>query len=352
MNETNPEDRINSAWTVSRSRIARGIKLFIALTMVGMFIIIYRSSFGASIAYLRDFSLIHLLIILALLLMDWTLGGARIYIFARRIQPDYPYLACLKANLANIFMGGVTPSQTGGGAGQIYVLYREGMGGVDATVISFLGFINTALFLPICGIVITLFIGAKPGNIAFRYFSVTTMLLFGTIIFLVVFSLFDPKRFERGVHRFLRVLPVIGKRIDGSKALQKIFETFLRYHALMLYFIKRGKLVFATAFIITVIVYFSKFLVAYLVVDGLGIEADFFQVMYLQLIIFLIFYFAPTPGASGLAEVSSALIMGQVIPKSYEGIFVLLWRFFTLFLGMIVGGFVMVRYLVKSDREG
>lgn len=352
MNETDPGKSVNNERTVSRSRIAKGIKLFIALTMVGMLIILYRSSFGASIAYLRDFSPIHLPIIIGLLLLDWTLGGARIYIFARRIRPDYPYLACLKANLANIFMGGVTPSQTGGGAGQIYVLYREGMGGIDATVISFLGFINTAVFLPLCGIVITFFIKARPANIAFRYFSITTMLLFGSIIFLVIFSLFDPVRFERGVHRFLRVLPVIGRRIDGSRALQKIFEAIQRYHSLMLFFIKRGKLVIAMAFIITVVVYSSKFLVAYLVIGGLGITADFFQVMYLQLIIFLIFYFAPTPGASGLAEVSSALIMGQVIPKSYEGIFVLLWRFFTLFLGMIVGGFVMVRYLLKENRDG
>ena len=94
-------------------------------------------------------------------------------------------------------------------------------------------------------------------------------------------------------------------------------------------------------FLITAIVFFGKFVIAFLVIKGLGIDVNFWQVIYLQLIIFLVIYFAPTPGASGVSEVSTAYIMGQIIPRDQIGVFVILWRFFILFIGMIVGGYVL-----------
>jgi uncharacterized protein (TIRG00374 family) len=341
----------NNGTIVSRAKIMKGVKLFIALTAVGILFIVYRSSFSGTISHLRGFGLPYLGAIAGLVLLDWFIAGIRVYIFAVKVHPEISFAACLKANLANIFMAGVTPSQTGGGGGQIYILYKEGMSALDATVSSFLSFVSTAIFLPICGIFVIAFVKPDFHSVTLQYFSAYSLLLFSLILGAVILSLVDPALFERTVRRSFGLIPVLRRRFVESSAFHKFIETFRRYHALMLYFLSKGLHFLIAGIVLTAIMFFNKFVIAFLVIRGLGIGADFWNVIYLQVILTLVFYFAPTPGSSGVAEVSSAFIMGQIIPKAQTGVFVLLWRFFTLFVGMIVGGYILLHYLLRSERR-
>jgi uncharacterized protein (TIRG00374 family) len=342
---------MNNGQIITRSKIIKGLKLFTALTVIGIIFILYRSSFTESFSSLRNFKISYLLIIIALVLFDWFFSAYRIYLFVSKVHPGITYGGCVRANLANIFLGGVTPSQTGGGAGQIYVLYKEGMHVIDATIVSFIGFLNTVIILPICGILINVLIKPEFENVALQYFSTTSIILFGLILAAVIFSLIDPGRFERVARSLLMIIPFLQKKTKESVVLKKFFEMARRYHDLMLYFMKRGRHILAAGFIMTAVIFFNKFVIAYAVISGLGIMVNFWQVIYLQLLLILIFYFSPTPGASGMAEVSSVFIMGQIVPKSHQGIFVLLWRFFTLFAGMTVGAYVLMRYWLQDEKE-
>lgn len=337
--------------SITREKIVKGIKLFILLTAVGILFILYRSTFSASFEHLRSFNLTILAVIAGLVLLDWLFSGIRVYLFAVKVHPGISLAGCMRANLANIFLGGVTPSQTGGGAGQIYILYKEGMGATDATISSFLSFVSTAIFLPLCGIVITTFIKPDFGNATLHYLSSYTLVLFSLILGAVALSLIRPSLFERIVRSLIGILPWLKHRFGESKAFDTFVETFRRYHDLMTYFLKGGLHYLIGGLLLTGIIFFNKFVIAYLVIRGLGIPADFWPVIYLQLLLVLIFYFAPTPGSSGVAEVSTSFIMGQIIPTGKTGVFVILWRFFTLFIGMIAGGYVLTRYLLKNEEE-
>jgi uncharacterized protein (TIRG00374 family) len=335
---------------ISRSKIMKGIKLFIALTAAGILFILYRSSFSGSLTHLRNFDLTLLAAIVGLVIFDWFISGVRVYIFAVKVHPDIPFAGCIRANLVNIFMGGVTPSQTGGGAGQVYILYKEGMGAMDATISSFLSFISTALFLPTCGIFVIAFVKPDFQNVTLQYLSSYTLLLFSLILAAVAISLIDPALFEKIVRKLAGVIPILRRKFVESSAFDTFIKTFRRYHNLMLYFLKDGLHFLVAGFFLTAVMFFNKFVVAFLVIRGLGIQANFWEVIYLQLILILVFYFAPTPGSSGVAEVSTAFIMGQIIPKAQTGVFVILWRFFTLFVGMLAGGYVLLRYLLRRER--
>ena len=56
----------------------------------------------------------------------------------------------------------------------------------------------------------------------------------------------------------------------------------------------------------------NKLLAGYVALRALGIEANFVDVLLVQTLITFLLYFAPTPGASGIAEVLSALGHGVV----------------------------------------
>ncbi len=335
---------------ITYSRIIHGIKLFLILTFIGITIIFYRSSFSESLMHLSSFRLDFLILALSLAILDWIVGGARIYIFASKVHEGLSFASCVRASLANIFMGGITPSQTGGGAGQIYVLYKEGMRILDATVTSFLGFLGTVIFLPLCAILVTIFVQSKIDSFSFRIFSGTTISLFSLIAMAVIFSLIAPKRFEAALKFLIRNFSRVKRLLERNNRLENIVQLVKEYHELMLYFLQKGKRYLFGGLILTSILYFNKFVIAYVILRGLGLEAAFFEVIYIQLLLILIFYFSPTPGASGVAEISSAILMSKIVPVNFEGSYILLWRFFTLFVGMLAGAIIIFGYLLKKPR--
>ncbi len=100
----------------------------------------------------------------------------------------------------------------------------------------------------------------------------------------------------------------------------------------------------------TVFVYLNKFLVAYFLLRAMGLEVDLFEIIFLQWVLYLVLYFAPTPGASGLAELSAAAVMGAVLPSTHAAAFVVLWRVFSLYVPMALGGFLLLRGAPKPKK--
>ena len=70
----------------------------------------------------------------------------------------------------------------------------------------------------------------------------------------------------------------------------------------------------------------NKLLAGYVAMRTLGIHANFVDILLLQTLITFLLYFAPTPGASGIAEVLSALIMAAYVPKELTPLYILIWR--------------------------
>jgi uncharacterized membrane protein YbhN (UPF0104 family) len=74
----------------------------------------------------------------------------------------------------------------------------------------------------------------------------------------------------------------------------------------------------------------------------------------LQIVQLLVIYFAPTPGASGVAELSSVWLMGKLIPESLLLIYAVLWRLATTIISAVIGGFVLmfdVRHWTKETAS-
>jgi uncharacterized protein (TIRG00374 family) len=333
----------------SWSKVRRGFRIFVVLTVIGLVFVLYRSSFAASFHHLRSFHWQYLLLATGMMVLDWFAAGTRIYVFASKLQPGISYRGCVRAGLANIFLGGVTPSQTAGGPGQIYVLYKEGMPVFDAMVVSFLGgFLCTALFLPACGIAVTLLFDPVSVDFRLQYLVKGTSIALGLIVLLAVIGLIDPEGLQRGTRRVVGWFPPLRRWLERKGAVDITINLIERYHHMMKYFVARGKRTFIVGFMLTAIIYFNKFTIAWVVLRGLDISADFWEVIYSQVVLILIFYFAPSPGASGVAEVSTAEVMKGIIPAGYGGAFVLLWRFFTLFGSVAVGAAVTIRVLYKN----
>jgi uncharacterized protein (TIRG00374 family) len=337
----------------SVTKIHQGLRLFFALTVVGLAFVLYRSSFAGSMESLSGFRWKYLLLALALVLLDWLLSGLRIFVFAAKLQPGISFFGCVRAGLANIFMGGVTPSQTGGGPGQIYVLYKEGMPVFDAMVVSFLGaFLGTLLFLPLCSLLFLLLFDPVAVDFRLHYLLSGSLAVFILFIALAVAGLVGPGFVKRVVRSVAGLVPQLARRLDRKGYMDAADRLVDRYNSMMKFFLAKGKPAFVIGFILSAAIYINKFTIAWVVLRGMGITTPYFDVIYTQLVLIMIFYFAPSPGAAGLAEISAAEVMKGIVPIGSIGAYVLLWRLFTLLIGLGAGALVMVRYLYRERKGG
>jgi uncharacterized protein (TIRG00374 family) len=123
-----------------------------------------------------------------------------------------------------------------------------------------------------------------------------------------------------------------------------------RCHNQLIHYLQKHFHVFIYGILLSGVCFMSKFAVAYFIVRSLGMHASFIHVVLLQMVVILINYFFPTPGATGSAELSSAALMSAVVSKGLIGVYVILWRILTTYVAVAVGGGVVLHELGKQEK--
>ena len=337
-----------------KKHIIKGFRLFVLLSLLGFATIFFFTTTGESLKALQSFKAEFLLLALFLVLMDFFLGGLRIYVFfTKEILKKVSLFDCIKANLANIFVAAVTPSNTGGGPAQLYILNRRGVPLSGAISVSLINFFSSMFFFFLGFLAVFFFTdgGIFPRGLAYliRY----SFLVFSLVSVMGVFLLIKPESLSFLFKIISKITGMIWKK-DKEKQ-KRISEKFkdqvvqLRFY--LQHFFHKERLILFVSFLLTIAIYFNKYLIAYVILKGLGLDVNFMQVMYLQIIQFFILYFSPTPGASGIAEISSVSLMSTIIPTGYLPIFAILWRFFITYVGVTLGGWITLKDLNQHFKE-
>jgi uncharacterized protein (TIRG00374 family) len=337
-----------------KRHILKGFRLFVLLSILGFAVIFLFTISGESLHALRSLKVEFLFLALFLVLVDFCLGGLRIYLFfTKEILKKVSLLDCAKANLANIFVASVTPSNTGGGPGQLYILNRRGVPLSGAISVSVINFFSSMVFFLLGFILVFFFtqegIFAKGLTYLVRY----TFLTFFMILLLTAFLLIKPESLKFLFRISAKIVGLLWKK-DKEKQkrlLEKFEDQVVQLRFYIRHFFQKEKLILFVSFLITIVIYCNKYFIAYVIIKGLGLNVNFLQVMYLQIIQFFILYFSPTPGASGIAEVSSVSLMSTIIPTGYLPIFAILWRFFTNYVGVTFGAWITFKDLNQHFKE-
>ncbi len=341
---------------MDRKKILLGIKIFIAISLATQFGIFFYTSYqNGGISFNIPFQKISFCMLSIAFFLSWFEGlisGIRIYFLMRVINPRITIITSIKAAYANIFMGAITPSQTGGGVAQIYIISRDGIPYSQASAGSIISFVCTLFFLITSLISTSLFHSPTMGyslQLMMKSASVavgTMALVFmGCMIFThsinnLKFSLFVSLK-NRGIIKDKK------GRIENS--LKKFAEGLVSCRESILLMYKRGKMAFFAGFMFTCLFFAIRLIIPYFIIIGLGSSVNVVEVMYIQLFIILVSYFSPTPGASGMAEVSSLVLMASLVATPLAAIYTFLWRFCTLYINTIIGGLLLYRELKNPE---
>jgi uncharacterized protein (TIRG00374 family) len=328
---------------VSREKIALGILMFVLLTVGGYAAV--RWSAGAEsesvFAALSD-ATTGLLILAALLaLTDMALGGARFWVVARELKPGFRWWDGLHVFLYLIFAAGVTPMQLGGGPAQYFILRRKGLHAHDTLAVLSVNWVSGLIALvTLAGAGLWYLI--LDGNVALGGLLRGLIAMVGIAVLAAIAVTLFPRQITR-------VLVSI-RSFRRSRGGRKILRAGARYRGAIREFKQTGS--GRRAWLINVALGFlallARCLVGVAVLAALGVNADAFSVIGRQALQFAVIVVAPSPGGSGVAEVTTIGLMTGVVPGALILSYTVLWRFFTAYIGIAVGAVRVAVDLFKS----
>jgi uncharacterized protein (TIRG00374 family) len=309
----------------------------------------------------------YLFWLLLFLPVETFAAGLRIWVISRALQPGVSLWTCLKAEWANLGLAMVTPSQTGGGVGQIYMLSRGGMNLGTALTVSLISFLGSMVVLLLIGIHSLLI--AKVDHLV--VFFQGALLVFLIVFAVVIVAVCWPGSLRFVISGICRGIQKVCDKKHSRKNIglpqnsrirrfthqlhrfsEKLIDLCYMHQVNMRRFFSQGKACFAGVCLLSIAFMLSRSVTAFLCLRFLGIQASsLFSVIETQLSLIFLIYFAPTPGSSGLAEGASMLLMDGAMSAGLVPYYNLLWRCSTLYLPAIAGLVFLSWAIIQNARR-
>jgi uncharacterized protein (TIRG00374 family) len=333
--------------------IIKGAFWFALITVATIAIVFFYTNTGETLKALSHISYKYIAICFVMLFVDLMLGSWRNHIYIRTLAPNISHWTSFKANVANMFMGAVTPAHSGAGPAQIFVYTSNGVSFIDAFAVSLLNMGATLIFMPLAGFVAILLMDTTAvGNM------VPAMLKYGFsffLLFLLAFLLAFWKPLWVGalIKKFANGLSVITpkRKHKLAKWADNSFQSISKYQQTCSVIIRQHPLLFPLGLLITTLLYMNKYCLQWVILLGLGVNANLLQVISFQVLIQFMIYFAPSPGGSGFAEVFISALFRKIVPIGLIPIFTLLQRSFLLFFPALIGAYVVISLLRKQTMK-
>jgi uncharacterized protein (TIRG00374 family) len=324
--------------------------VFVIATLMGfgaLFLITH--DLRGSIDGFRSFDLRWALPALALASMDWFGSGVRIWLLTRPLGIRLPYWRCVQIGGVSSALAYLTPSGTGGGPALLYGLVRSGVSLGRTVATNFASVIVNLTFLSLAGFAAWFFgaagaiedIRLPVANIsAARLFEWSALGFAGVGV--VVILLAAAPRLPR-----LLILRLFGRTVRVRRVLKVLQEL----HGSLIIYARKGKVALLLAVLSNVLQFGARFVLGWVVLRGFGVDAGFWNVVTLHILLQFLLYFMPTPSGSGIGEMLAPALMSPFLVDRLLVAYTAVWRFFLNYLTIMVGGALFVRW-IGEDAAG
>lgn len=303
---------------------------------------------------LKNVSWFSLIIIIIWSLFYNGMVGCILTALAREHKPDYK----LKDGIINGFIGsffsGITPSASGGQFGQIYAFKKQGIRPSEGASILWLDFITYQTVLMLYAAILMLL------RFGYYYAHYSFLFTFIFIGFLLNFSIIGllwtmaklPKLYIKlsgGVVDLLYKIHIVK---DKDKTLATWNEQLSNFNIEINRNRNNKKLILKIAGynVIRLTIYFS---LPFFIGLVLGVPAEhmpILDVIALSSFVTMSNSFFPVPGASGGTEMMFVQIFSLLISAKYASSIMIIWRFATYHLILLIGGTLFIFIKQHSSR--
>lgn len=318
---------------------------FIILALITIIVVFMalKDDFNDILNILMQVNIWWIIIAILLVIAYWGFRAVSIIIFAKKFNDDYNSSKAMKLVVSTQFFNAITPFASGGQPYQVYMLTKNKIRTNQAISIVAVNFICYQIALVLISILAIL------ANNIFHIFEKVTLLQnlvtlgFLVNIFVVVITLILV--FSKKLNRKLAKSGV--SFLNKIKIIKNKEETIEKINDKLNEFYKSGKILinnkkdFAIGVLYNIISIICLYLVPIAVIFSIGDyqSINVFKSIICSTYTMMMGSFVPLPGGAGGIEYGFINFFGQYLNGPVLKTLMLLWRFFTYYLGMFLGAF-------------
>lgn len=321
--------------------IKKNTLLLLGLTII-ILVVLLKDDYKSILNALRSMNILFILIAIFFFFLHIFFKAYAYYITVDN-KDKISLKESFKHQVITQFFNGITPFSTGGQPMEIYMTTEHNISAVEATNISIQNFIFYQTALVIYGVL------AVSYNFIFHIFPKTELLrklvllgfLINTLVAIVLVAVLISNSFTKKIaYFFIEILSKIKIIKNKDKIKESINKTLDEFHKSAIE-LSNKKGLFSKGVILNFISLTCQYIIPLFIVMSLG---DFVSINPLTTItssayVLLIGSFVPIPGASGGIEYGFLKFYGNFLSKEVISAVLIVWRFITYYLGIILGAF-------------
>jgi len=312
-------------------KIKKGIKISVFLFSLIAFLVFFLTIEEKTFIALRRIKPIFLILSILSILLFLLLEGIKITLLSSLMGGKVSPLKGVELITTGHFLAAVTPFQVSGLPYQLYLLNKTGFSpGKGGALLTARGIF---IYLPILIVAPFAFklLEAKM-DIFLKGIFTYLALIFFLFFFLLIVSMTNPKKVSRILFsRWPRLKELFERETEKMKKASRMLLRAKQPSRLLLILIVS---LFSLLFLFGSVP---------LILLGLGLTPNPLKAMSAQLVLQASLIYTPTPGAVGVAEAIGAKVYSIFCPKYLLGIFIILWRFHTMYMSAIIGGILLLK---------
>ncbi|RHM59048.1 MULTISPECIES: lysylphosphatidylglycerol synthase transmembrane domain-containing protein [Coprobacillaceae] len=313
------------------------------------------SQLQSTIHYLTHANYLWIVICIIVMFIYYLVNALGLVVFARVYKKDYTIKQGITNSLSGVFFSGITPMSTGGQFYQVYVFNKQGISATFSSSILLMLFIVYQSVLVVYTSIIMLFRYTYYSSIYSKFFSLA---IIGFLInFAVISSLFLGAKSRRlqnfvcnNILKLLAKVHIVRNYEDKRIKIERQLSSFRDELTLL----QKNREVLIKSILLNVLRLTLLYSMPFLTAKAMGTALNwsyFFDFIGITSFIYMISDFVPLPGASGGSEGTFYFLLHGFL-KGGTSATLLVWRFITYYMGLIVGGItVMISKEIHTTKS-
>ena len=319
---------------------------FLLIIVIGAAVIYFtmKDDLEASIEALLTASAGWIIVSLILMIIYYMLDGINLYTFGQLYKKDYSFKQAFVNSISGILFNGLTPFSSGGQFAQVYIFNKQGIPPTNSASILLMAFIVYQSVLVIFTAIVMIFRYTTYSKIYSNFFSLAIL---GFLInFFVIAGLFlgaKSKRLQDFVcNSVIKVLSKIRIVKDYEETTIKISRSLENFRT-ELSILQKNKIILFKSSMLNLGKLLILYSIPFFVAKALNLSVNYGQIfdfIGICSFVYMITAFVPIPGASGGSEGVYYMLFSPILGSVGTPTSMLIWRFMTYYLGLILGAVV------------
>ena len=331
------------------------LTLNITIILIVLVIVLYfslKDNYYEILNAIKNMNPIWIIIATLILCTYRALAALSHYLLIKQNKEKVSYLKMLQINFIILFFHGVTPFAGGGQPMEVYFLHKEGIPIPRATNITLQNFIVYQISLVLTGIfalLYNLFFNLFPSDNLIKHLVILGFII-NFVILIVTYILSFGKKInkfilEKGIH-----LAYSFKLIKEEEKTQEKFKSYLNNFHDNATILKEKRENVILYVIINTIGLFCLYSMPFFIAKGLGYNITLIHAIVSTAYVMIIGSFVPIPGGTGGIEYGFMFFYGYLIKGSILNAIMLVWRFVSYYVGMIIGAIALSFYRKRDEK--